>query len=209
MDLSNPISSVIPNGHGAVLTVLARTDRGLSGRGIAELTAGQLAKSRVQEILGELVRAGIVAAEDHPPAKLYRLNRTHVAATAIVALADLRGELIHRIRGAIDSWEPQPESAWLFGSAARGEGDAESDVDVLIVRADPVAEDAPAWAEQLVALSGSIREWSGNDASVIEYSASEFAVMVAAGERLIDDIRRDGIHLAGDPRIARLRVGSA
>ena len=208
MDLSNPISSVIPNGHGAVLTVLARTDRGLSGRGIAELTTGQLAKSRALEVLGELVRAGIVVAEDHPPAKLYRLNRGHVAASAIVALADLRGELIDRIRGAIDSWSPQPESAWLFGSAARGDGGAESDVDVLIVRADTVAEDAPEWAEQLVALSGRIRDWSGNEASVIEYSASEFAVIVASGERLIDEIRRDGIYLAGDPRTARVRVAS-
>jgi hypothetical protein len=38
MDLTNPIQSVIPSAHGAVLNVLARTDEPLSGRRIAELT---------------------------------------------------------------------------------------------------------------------------------------------------------------------------
>jgi len=39
MDLSSPISSVIPSAQGAVLAVLARTDEPLSGRavGITEL----------------------------------------------------------------------------------------------------------------------------------------------------------------------------
>ena len=38
MDLTDPMQSVIPSAHGAVLSVLARTDEPLSGRRVAELT---------------------------------------------------------------------------------------------------------------------------------------------------------------------------
>ena len=201
MNLSNPINSVIPGGYGVVLTILARTDRPLTGRRVAELAAGQLGKSRVNEVLGELARAGIVAAEDHPPAKLYTLNRSHVAAGAVVALTDLRGQLVVRIRAALAAWRPAPESAWLFGSAARGDGDAESDVDVLVVRPDTVDGDDPRWLFQLADLAAGIHEWSGNDASVMEYTARELDELAVSGERLVDEVRRDGVHLAGSSRL--------
>lgn len=203
MNLSNPINSVIPGGHGVVLTILARTDRPLTGRRVAELAAGQLGKSRVNEVLGELAQAGIVAAEEHPPAKLYTLNRAHVAADAVVALTDLRGQLVARIRAALATWRPAPESAWLFGSAARGDGDAKSDIDVLVVRPDAVDGDDPGWLLQVADLSTRIREWSGNEASVMEYAACELAELAMSGERLVEEVRRDGIHLAGSPRVDR------
>jgi predicted nucleotidyltransferase len=204
MNLANPINSVIPGGHGVVQTILARTDRPLTGRRVAELAAGQLGQSRVNEVLGELAQAGIVAAEAHPPAKLYTLNRSHVAADAVVALTDLRGQLVARIRAALAVWRPAPDSAWLFDSAARGDGDATSDIDVLVVRPDTVDGDDPGWLSQLAALGARMREWSGNEASVIEYAARDFAELARSGERLVDEIRRDGIRLACSPRVDRV-----
>lgn len=206
MDLSNPISSVIPSAHGAVLTVLARTDRPLSGRRTAELVGSRAVQSRVNTILRSLTEAGVVLCEEHPPAKLYRLNRQHVAAEAIVALANLRDDLLARMRDHISAWPVPPVAAWLFGSAARGDGGPQSDIDVLVIRPDHVDVEQPDWADQLESLASAVTAWSGNGCAVIEYSDNEFNELVAAGQRLVADIRRDGIHLAGETITRRCRV---
>lgn len=197
MDLSNPISSIIPSGHGAVLAVLARTDRPLTGRKVAELTGGRVSQSRVSEVVRELTEAGIVLCDEHPPAKLYRLNRDHVAADAVVGLARQRERLVGRMLDGIGMWSPAPIAAWLFGSFARGEGGVRSDIDVLVVRPDAVSGDDPGWSVQIDEFTAQVTRWSGNQCCLLEYSEREFADLVERGERLVDELRRDGLHLAG------------
>jgi DNA-binding transcriptional ArsR family regulator len=206
MDLSNPISSIIPSGHGTVLAVLARTDRPLTGRKVAELTGGRVSQSRVSEVLRELTRGGIVLCDEHPPAKLYRLNREHVAADAVVELARQRERLVGRLRDRLGMWSPPPAAAWLFGSFARGEGDMHSDLDVLIVRPDAVNGDDPEWSAQVDDFIAQVARWSGNQCSLLEYSEQEFADLVRGGERLADELRRDGLHLAGPGAATRLKA---
>ena len=65
---------------------------------------------------------------------LYEFNRDHVAADAVIAAMGLRGKLFQRIKEKIEFWEIQPVSVAIFGSAARGDGNTESDIDVMIVR---------------------------------------------------------------------------
>ncbi|MHB8467122.1 MAG: nucleotidyltransferase domain-containing protein [Acidimicrobiales bacterium] len=203
MNLSHPIRSIIPSGHGAALAVLARTDRPLSGRGIAELTGGGLSPSRANEVLRELTEAGLVLCEEHPPARLYVLNRAHVAADTIVALAHLREELLRRMRAHLGTWSPAPVAAWLFGSFARGEGDAHSDIDICIIRPDRVSTDDAAWAALIDSFTDDVAAWSGNRCSIVEYSETEFTKRAADGERLPADLHRDGILLAGTDRTRR------
>lgn len=57
-------------------------------------------------------------------------------------------------------------TAWLFGSAARGDGSETSDIDIAVVRADSVDPDDADWSSQLVELSDAVTRWTGNDASV-------------------------------------------
>ena len=197
MDLSSPISSVIPGGRGLVLAVLARTMEPLSGRRIAELAGDRVAKTRVNALLNELVASGLVLADEKPPAVLYRLNRGHLAAAAVEALATVRERLITGLREAIGGWDPAVATAWLFGSVARGGGGVESDVDVAVVRPDAVDPDDARWRDQLVSLGDLILRQTGNDASVIEYSEAEVAGLVATDQRIVGSIRAEGIHLAG------------
>jgi len=196
MDLTNPVRSVIPSAHGAVLVVLARAGSPLSGRRIADLT-GVVSQSGTQRVLGELVESGIVLAEDQPPARLYRLNHDHVAAEAITALASLRTTLLERMRDHISRWEVRPVAVWLFGSAARGDGSASSDLDVFVVRADDVDDDDLVWQGQLAALSDRASLWSGNSCEVVDASTAEVDEMVRARERLVLELRRDAITLFG------------
>lgn len=197
MDLSSPISSVVPSAHGAVLAVLARTYQPLSGRQVAALTRGRAGQWRVNELLGQLTEAGIVRREEHPPAKLYRLNRDHVAADAIIGLAEQGEELLRRIRQHAASWALPSRAVWLFGSAARGEGGPGSDIDILIVRPDDVDVDDPPWLDQVADLSERIWAWSGNSCEVLELSAAELLDMEEREERLVVELRSDAVCLAG------------
>ncbi|MDZ7677379.1 MAG: nucleotidyltransferase domain-containing protein [Acidimicrobiales bacterium] len=197
MDLTQPIRSVVPGVRGEVLAVLARTDRPLTGRGVAELTNGRASAKGVNLALRSLTDAGIVLVEDHPPAKLYRLNRDHLAAGAIGELASLRTRLIDLMREQLAGWDPSPAQAWLFGSAARGDGDEDSDIDVLVVARDAADLDDPAWIDQVEAFGAVVRASSGNACSVIEYTTSELDQLADDGGRLARDLRHEAIPLAG------------
>lgn len=205
MDLSSPIRSVIPSVHGAVLAVLARSDVPLSGRRTAELTGGRASQARVNQVLRELTVAGLVLRDEHPPAYLYRLNREHLAAGAVVALADLREQLLSQIRDTVKGWEEPAVAVWLFGSAARGDGGPASDIDVLVLRPDTVDEDEPSWLRQVDDLAAQVATWTGNHCEVLEYSTEQFAGLVAAGEPLTSDLRTEALRISGDTVERRLR----
>ncbi|HET7355381.1 MAG TPA: nucleotidyltransferase domain-containing protein [Nocardioidaceae bacterium] len=200
MDLSNPIGSVVPSAHGAVLAVLARTSEPLSGRKVAELTDGKVGQWRTNEILGQLSDAGIVIREHRPPAKLYRLNRDHVAAPGILALAAMWATLMQRIRDELGTWELPATAACLFGSAARGEATWDSDIDILLIRdVDPASADADdqRWHDQVDRLAAHVFAWSGNTCEVLELSLAELNDAVGRDDRLVRDLRREAIALAG------------
>lgn len=197
VELSNPISSVIPSAHGAILAVLAHADAPLSGRQIAKLAGGQVQQPRANDVLRELTEAGIVSCERHASVHLYRLNRDHVVAEAIMMLANLRERLIQRMREAVLSWVIAPVAVWMFGSAARGDAGPHSDIDVLIVRHDAVDVDSESWQQQLSNLSSAITAWSGNDCQILEFSRSELAELVASDERLVTELRSDALVIAG------------
>jgi predicted nucleotidyltransferase len=204
MDLANPIQSVIPSAHGAVLSVLARTDRLLSARRIAELTKPKFSQRRVNDVLGQMAEAGLVLRESQPPSNLYRLNRDHVAAEAISALVHLWRTLLERIRAELDMWSVPPEAAWLFGSAARGEGTERSDIDIfLVLPASGLTSEAIAevWEQQTQALTEKIKAWSGNRCELIEMELAELSAAIERDDLLVRDLREHAVALAGrDPQ---------
>lgn len=195
MDLTSPIRSVIPAVQGDVLAVLARTDAPLSGRRVASIIGDRVSTKGVSLALGSLVEAGLVIVEPAPPAKLYRLNRRHMAAEAIGALAELRGRMIEAMRGHLDGWDLAPWGAWLYGSAARGDGTTRSDVDVMVVRPTSVSADDERWAAQIERLADDVAAWTGNRCEIAELGVSELCALVDAGGRLADGLRADGIAL--------------
>jgi hypothetical protein len=194
MDVSHPIRSVIPSVHGDVLAVLARTDAALTGRGVAGLVEG-VSRAGVQKALAALVESGVVLVQHQPPANLYRLNRQHLAADAIVALATMRQRLLEAMRVHLASWDRPPWGAWLFGSAARADGSVASDIDVLIVRPREVTDLDAEWADDVDQFIADVTAWTGNGCAVIEYSRAEFDALIASDQRLARELRSDGIGL--------------
>lgn len=197
MNLSSPITSVIPGAKGEVLGILARTSEELTGNTIAALGDARVSQTGANKALKKLVEDGLVLSRPAGKAILYSLNRDHVAAGPIIALSELRSMLLSRITELVTLWECQPVAVALFGSAARGQGASSSDIDVLVIRPDAIDQEHSGWATQLMELAVGVRRWSGNACEVLEYAKQEFAALVQSGDALVDNLRRDAIGLVG------------
>ena len=197
MDLGNPSASVLGGVSGAVLTVLAKTTLPLTGPTIASLSQTQVSRAGVNRVMGELVESGLVHAVQAGKAKLFSLNRDHVAADAIEALASLKQILFQRIRDQVATWNTSPISVVLFGSTARGDASSNSDVDLLIVRSSRLDANDLAWSADLANLIRSIQAWSGNGCELLEYSQAELKKLAQSSDPLFESIRIDGMSLYG------------
>ena len=171
MDVGHPYRAVTPTLEGSVLVTLAATNKPLTGREVARLT-GRQAHSGVLDALGRLTEHGLVHREEAGRALLYKLNRDHLAAPAVEVLAGMRSELFRRLRELVVDWTHRAVHVSVFGSTARGDGDATSDVDLFVVRPDAVHAEDATWQRQLEELASAVRRWAGNHASVAEVSAS-------------------------------------
>lgn len=201
MDFTHPFHVVSPTLDGDVLSVLAGADDEFSGRRIHRLL-GYGSEPGVRKAAERLVDQGVVLRRQAGQAKLFRLNRQHLAASCIESLATLRAQLIARLRGAIGEWKHPPLCAILFGSVARGEAGPEGDLDLLVIRDAAVAEDSPGWRKQLASLERDATGWTGNDTRILEYGEDE----LAAGDvdSVVAEAIADGFELFGSGR--RLRV---
>jgi predicted nucleotidyltransferase len=196
VDLSRPFASVVPSLDGDVLMVLAGTTRPLTGREVSRLVR-RGSWSGVRRVLHRLVDQGLVTAQEATPSLLYSLNRDHVATPAVNALAQLRTEFFDRICAEISQWRISAVSAAIFGSAARGDGNTDSDIDVFLVRPDEVDEDDAEWRGQVAELSAAISRWSGNRASVIEVSAAEAGGLSERRATIAEELLRDAVNVSG------------
>jgi hypothetical protein len=197
VNLSHPIESVIPSGHGPVLEVLAMTEAPLTGRQVAALVEGRLSPRRVADVLRELASTGLVTMTQAGSAHQYLLNREHLASAAVITLAGLRTALVEATANEVGSWGVPAVAVWLYGSVSRGEAGEASDVDLCIIRPDAVDEDDPAWTVQVEQLRDRVLTWSGNHAEVLEYSTSALAALAVAADPIIGSLRTDGRALFG------------
>jgi predicted nucleotidyltransferase len=197
MNLSRPYSAVLGGAlEGEVLSVLAGTTRPLTGRQIARL-ASHGSDRGVRLALNRLAQQGVVDAVEAPPAVLYSLNRDHLAAPIALEIAGLRTELFRRLRAAIAEWQVPALHASMFGSAARGDGDARSDIDLLVVRPKGVDPEDAAWRDQLSNLSAAVERWTGNHAGMSEVGEEELSQLAIERPPIVEELERDAIALAG------------
>jgi predicted nucleotidyltransferase len=185
--------------------VLAGTTQPLTGRQIARL-ASHGSDRGLRLALNRLAEQGLVDTVEAPPAVLYSLNRDHIAAPIAIQLADLRSELFRRLRTAIGEWQVPPVHASIFGSTARGDGDASSDIDLLVVRPDSVDSEDPAWRDQLHELAVAIERWTGNHASISEVGDEELLGLASERRPIVDELEQAAITVAGPDARRLLKV---
>lgn len=197
MDFGHPVEALIPDAQGRVLATLAQTTQELNLRTLAELSGVSIAHAA--RIVPRLVELGVVERREVPPAVLVRLVREHLAARAILALADLRHAFLEELRESAGCLDPPPSSVILFGSFARGDDDAESDVDVVVVRPFSVDDDDPAWSDAMAAWEAHVTRIAGNAVNRIEVRADEVPKRVKSRQTLWRAIRDEGVTLSGTP----------
>jgi predicted nucleotidyltransferase len=189
MDLGSPVLDVAPAVRGALLQALARLEQPVTRRRLAAVAG--VAPGNASAVIEELIQAGLVSETVAGRSSMVVLNRSHLAAGPVLALAGLRGELIRRLRERLSAWADL-RGAWLFGSVARGDAGSGSDVDLLIVVDDLRSTDLH---ERLSRLQADVRSWTGNDVQFVEHSPSSWRKLVRAKNPLVEQIRLDGIAL--------------
>jgi predicted nucleotidyltransferase len=195
MDVSKPFTALSPSLDVDVLVTLAGSSTPRSGREVAR-RAGR-SKTGVRHVLDRLVDHGLVDRLEAGSTLLYSLNRDHLLAPAVEQMADARAEMIRRLREEIGGWEVPAVHASLFGSAARGQGDTRSDIDLLVVRPADVDQEDETWRAQIDALAGSVRRWTGNHAGIAEISEGELSRLLKEGPPVLEEVRQDAVDLAG------------
>jgi Nucleotidyltransferase domain len=223
VDLTDPTRAVTPTLDGPVLAVLAQAGKPLTVGEVAALTP-RGSEIGVRRSLARLVEQGIVRATEMGRNRVHELNREHLAAPAALLLSGLRLELWSRFRKALGTWNPRPVYGCVFGSAARGDGDTQSDIDLLLVHAPLPGESDPRrrpgalnlnalaaelvavpltqrqvakWHRQVDELRLLVRGWTGNPLQALEMSTFQWADHKRRHTDLHEEISRDAIQVVG------------
>jgi predicted nucleotidyltransferase len=200
VDLSAPIADVVAPQRAAVLAALLRLREPVTGRELAAQAA--VPPATTARLLDDLADAGLVDRRPAGRAVVVALNRRHLAIPALEQLVTMRARLVELVRSTIAQWEAVAVAGWMFGSAARGDGDRHSDIDILVVaRGQP----ASAWEEQIAELAELTSVSTGNNTHVLDYSQNDFLRLIAADNPLVRSLRSEGIELV-DGSTALLRA---
>lgn len=195
VDFVRPIESVIPGARGRLLGALARVEAPLNLRRLAQVSRVSLAQA--SRVLPDLVELGLVRRTDVPPAALFELDRRNVAAQTIAALERLGDSVIAGMTRAAEEIDPSPESIILFGSMARGEARAESDIDVLVIRPTEVSNVDEGWSESVQQWIDRVRALSGNAVNLLELDRREATQRLRSNRSPWRSIAKEGIVLSG------------
>ncbi|MHB8465381.1 MAG: nucleotidyltransferase domain-containing protein [Acidimicrobiales bacterium] len=207
MDVAEPSTVVIAPTTAKVLRVLVSASADFTVRDLARLAG--VSHTRARQVIDRLAEHGLVQVDRTRSGNRCRFNPDHLAAPAVAALVSLRAVFLEVLAETISLWTLPPAHASLFGSAARGDGDTSSDLDVLVIRPAKIAADDPQWESQLADTAAELRRRTGNDVAWFVLDAGELAAASAVGEPVVGDWSRDAVHLAGTRLDTLLRSRSA
>jgi predicted nucleotidyltransferase len=195
VDFGQPFGGLMPGARGAALAVLLRTGAPLTGRRVHALISDRHSLGAVQQALRDLERLGLTTTEAIGRAGVHRVNEGHAAITPLRTLASPIEMLTRVVEEAVRG----VEAVIVFGSVARGDAHADSDVDLVVI--------APAAWDGMVELQQQVHERLGNDCDVLHLTGDHFKLAAEDREPVVSEILRDGIALVGTmPR--RNRVAS-
>ncbi len=174
----------------ALSWLLLHPDSAVHVRELARLT-GTSAGSLHRE-LARLAEVGLLERSQRGNQVLYQANRACPVFAELAGLFRKTGGLADVLREALLPLAPRIDSAWVFGSVARGEETAQSDVDVLVIGAVGFAEVATALHP--------CQEVLGREVNPVVYSRQEWQARLARKDAFaIEIVARPVIELMGEP----------
>jgi predicted nucleotidyltransferase len=196
VDYSRPVQTLIPGAQGQILGVLAETTAQLNLTAVSRLAGVSLAQA--SRVLPELVHLGLVERVEAPPSALFRLMDENLVGRLVRSMTHLHYLALGAVGDCSALQKPRPELVIVFGSFARGDADADSDLDVVIVRPDDIDDFDAAWAESIVTLNQDLARAVGNPVNILEVGANELERRLKARSELWRSIRNEGIVVYGD-----------
>jgi predicted nucleotidyltransferase len=193
MELSRVGADLFGAAEAAALRVLAVQGRPVSGREVARLADTN--QSSVLRALNRWVQIGVVDAAYAPHATLYTVNRHHVLWMPLEEILAAPARLEQAIAELVRDRTQGRATVAIFGSVARRDSDASSDIDIALVVAD--GED-PLQIDSLVdELRERVEQLSGNKAQIVEVSEQQLGNMVAHRDPLAVAWADEALTLAG------------
>lgn len=190
MDFTRPIEVVIPGARGRLLGVLARTDGDLNLRTVASLA--NVSVGQASRVMPDLVELGMVERREVPPSALFRLVRHHVAVEPLLQLERARDRVVEEMAHEAKEMRCPPESVIVFGSFSRGDGDALSDIDVVLVRSPGVDDDDPTWLDDQAAWRRRVSALAGNRVEILDVGLADVKAALESDQPLWADLRNEG-----------------
>lgn len=178
-------------GRGAILALLyGHTDKSFYYRQIARHLT-EVSLGTLQRELNLLCQLGLIDRSTVGNQVFYRANRNHPVFPELRALVAKTVGAIQVLRKALGNIAARIKVSFIYGSMARGEERAESDIDLLIVGRVSL-EDV------LGAVSG-VEPLLGRAINPTVYSPSEFKTKLANGNHFLNSvIRGEKAFLIGD-----------
>ena len=206
MQVQSPFLAITRSLDGAVLDSLVRARAPMSIAEIARSTENSYAG--VRSCVLRLTAQGTVRASPAGKLTLFSFNDEHILAQAIREIVGAKSRLWDRITTLItELFADPPVYAAVFGSAATGSMRDDSDIDVYLER--PKRADHDRFEVDAESLAWQVSRLTGNEVRPLIYGEEEVSGAMA-DQRVLADIARDGVTVAGDAADfrARLRRGA-
>jgi predicted nucleotidyltransferase len=178
-------------GRGAILGLLyEHPDQSFYYRQLARELGG-LSVGTLQRELDVLSKLGLIERSTLGKQVFYRANRSHPVFPELRALVAKTVGAIPMLRSALAPLADRISVAFIYGSMARGEEKAESDIDLLIV--------SQAMLEDVLGELDDVESSLRRAVNPTVYSAPEFKSKLAHGNHFLNSVvRGDKIFLIGD-----------
>ena len=147
-------------------------------RALAAMTG--ISSGTLHTTLKRLERAGLVRRIDGKPLVFYQAPVDDARLAPLVELFRRESDLVADLRTALKAFARQVKYAGLFGSYARGEDRADSDIDVLVVGPDNSIKVQAALAP--------VARKHRREINAAVFSDKAFARMARAADRLFEEI---------------------
>lgn len=165
----------------AVLGLLfGQPERSFYLRELVAATGG--GASQVQRELAALTAAGLITREPRGNQVWFRANPDSPVFGELKSLVAKTSGIADVVRAALQPFARHIVAAFIYGSVARGEHDASSDIDLLVVGSIAPSKLAP--------MQLALRERLGRPLRLVVYSLAELREHAAAGEQFTATVLR-------------------
>jgi len=115
----------------------------------------------------------------------------------LLATLEIRVRLLELLREGVADLDPLPVHVSIFGSFARGEGNADSDIDLLLVTATDEGRHEEQWVSRLRRFEDQVFAATGNRLEPLVLSAEAMGKAIRAGEPIVESLVADSVVLFG------------